>query len=76
MSVFVKTLTGNTLELDVTPDLTVNAVKNLIHWKEGIPSDQQRVIFHGTQLEDGRTLSTYGVGPKDTFHLVLKLCGC
>jgi ubiquitin len=75
MQLFVKTLTGKTVTIDVEEGESIEDVKAKISEKEGIPPEQQRLIFGGQQLQDAKTLQDYDVGDDATLHLVLRLRG-
>jgi ubiquitin len=75
MQIFIKTLTGKTITLDVDRSTSVAAVKDMITQKEGIPADQQRLVFGGKQLDDSLVISDYNIESESTVHLVLRLRG-
>lgn len=76
ISIFVKTLTGKTIQVAASSDEVIIDLKETIQGVEGIPVDQQRLIFSGRQLDDKLTLADYGIDSGATLHLVLRQSGC
>jgi len=75
MQIFVKTLQGQTITVDVNADDTIDAVKRKIQAKENLPAVDQRLVYAGKSLDDQRTLSDYNVQDSATMHLLLRLKG-
>lgn len=75
MQIFIKTLTGRHITLEVEPNSGIRDIKTTIQDKTGIPPDQQRLIFLGRELEDELTLLHYSIQKDSTLHLALNLRG-
>jgi len=75
MCLFIRTLTGKTFTIEISSTATVADVKAAVQGKEGIPADQQRLIFSGAELAVDCTLQSYNIQPESTLHLLLHLRG-
>ena len=75
MQIFVKTLTGRTVSLIVEEEESIKVVKEKLKEKEGVPVDEQRLIYGGQELKNDRTLKDYGIDREATLHFVLRLPG-
>jgi len=73
INIFIRTLVGRTICLQVRPSDTIDDIKEILYDTEGIPQEQQRLIFAGKQLEGHRTLADYNILENNTIHLVLRL---
>ena len=73
--IYIKTLQGKNITLDVNDDDTIDSIKKKITEIEGIPVEQMRLVFNGKQLEDANTIRDYGIECDSTIHLVLRLRG-
>ena len=75
VQIFVKTVTGKTITVEVEAEDVLEKVKVKIEGREGIPTDEQRLLFAGREVQDGKTLMDYDIQTESTMHLVLRLCG-
>ena len=73
LQLFIKTMTGKEIILTVDPSLTIQKLKSEIQDREGVPSDQQRLIFAGALLEDNRTLASYNIKNESTLNLIFRV---
>ena len=75
MQLFINTVIGKTIIIDVEPSDSIQIIKIKIQEKEGIRFTHQRLIFAGRQLEDEKTVQDYNIQKDSTIHLVLRLNG-
>lgn len=75
MQIFVKTMNGKSIAFEVEAEDTVASLKEKIAEKEGVPTDQQRLVYNGKQLIDESTLQSYQIEKESTVHLVMRLKG-
>lgn len=75
LQVHVKTFAGKTITVEVEPDESIESLKNKLQSKEGIPINQQRILFGGKQLDSKKTISDYDIQNESTMHMVLRLRG-
>jgi len=75
MTIFVKTLEGRSMAFQVKPTETVDGLKRLVEERQGVAPDMQRLLFGGKQLEDGKTLKDYNIGPEATGQMTFRMRG-
>ena len=75
ITLFIKTLTGKTITIHISPLAKIGELELAIQDKEGIPPDQQRIVFNGIQLDERKPINSYNINTEDSLHLILRLCG-